>query len=392
MICRLIFFMIFYELPYLSTSTVKDSNAYDVYLIRQESPLEYFMIENANTNINKHKLTNENITLFKHLDSEYYAEILVGKPGQKFRVIFETAWGDMWIPSKLCSKTLSPLCISKNLYDSNISSTHKSIDPAPYEAMGLSGNLTCDTVRLAHMNVSDLVFAEIKEIPNTEEFQNMYADGIIGLGYQSLSKIDSDPFFYKLLGDKKILNPIFSVYLNRDVNTNKGGTIFLGGVSKKHIDGEITYIPVTSKNYWQIEMNQFSVQLNKTNAKTFCNPTCQAILSTGSNKIGVPKEHVAAINTLIDAEEYFNNRYVVSCLQVNKLPTITLNFGGRDFHISGRHYIQKIDNETNGLICMSVFCDSNLPGGLWSLGGGFLSSVYTTFDLENNEVGFAKLK
>jgi hypothetical protein len=35
-------------------------------------------------------------------------------------------------------------------------------------------------------------------------------------------------------------------------------------------------------------------------------------LSTGSNKIGVPKEHVAAINTLIDAEEYFNNRYVVS--------------------------------------------------------------------------------
>jgi hypothetical protein len=65
------------------------------------------------------------------------------------------------------------------------------------------------------MNVSDLVFAEIKEIPNTEEFQNMYADGIIGLGYQSLSKIDSDPFFYKLLGDKKILNPIFSVYLNR---------------------------------------------------------------------------------------------------------------------------------------------------------------------------------
>lgn len=39
-------------------------------------------------------------------------------------------------------------------------------------------------------------------------------------------------------------------------------------------------------------------------------------------------------------KRYHNSQ--VSCLQVNKLPTITLNFGGRDFHISGRHYIQKV--------------------------------------------------
>lgn len=39
---------------------------------------------------------------------------------------------------------------SKNLYDSNISSTHKSIDPTPYEAYGLTGNLTCDTVRVSN--------------------------------------------------------------------------------------------------------------------------------------------------------------------------------------------------------------------------------------------------
>jgi len=47
------------------------------------------------------------------------------------------------------------------------------------------------------------------------------------------------------------------------------------------------------------------------------------------------------------------------------------------------------DNGT--VICISAFCDSELPG-LWSLGGGFLSSVYTTFDLEKNLVGIADLK
>jgi len=50
-----------------------------------------------------------------------------------------------------------------------------------------------------------------------------------------------------------------------------------------------------------------------------------------------------------------------------------------------------MENE-NGTVCITAFCDSQLPDGLWSLGGGFLSSVYTTFDLENNRVGIADLK
>lgn len=40
------------------------------------------------------------------------------------------------------------------------------------------------------------------------------------------------------------------------MTSTKGGTIFLGGYEPKHISGEITYVPVVTKNYWQIEMNQ----------------------------------------------------------------------------------------------------------------------------------------
>lgn len=64
------------------------------------------------------------------------------------------------------------------------------------------------------MNVTDLVFAEIREIPNVPDYQMMHADGIIGLAYNSIART-TNPFFYKLLADKKILKPIFSVYLNR---------------------------------------------------------------------------------------------------------------------------------------------------------------------------------
>jgi len=64
-----------------------------------------------------------------------------------------------------------------------------------------------------------------------------------------------------------------------------------------------------------INMNcwfRFSVQINKTHAKTFCDQTCQVILDTGSNKIGVPKEDVVTINNLIGAIKYLYNRYRVS--------------------------------------------------------------------------------
>jgi len=257
---------------------------------------------------------------------------------------------------------------------------------------GLVGNATCDTVRLAHLNVTDLVFAEIREIPSVAKYEFMHADGVIGLGFKSLSQITDLPFFYKLLSDKKILKPIFSLYMNRDHTTEKGGIIFLGGIEPKHISGSITYVPVVTKAFWQIAMDQFSVRLNKTTSKTFCKAgPCQVVLDSGSTKIGVPSADVGIINNLIGAVKYLYNRYTVSCSRVKKLPTITLTFGGRDFNIGGRHYVQEIENGTNGMICLTVFTDTDLPNGLWKLGGGFLSSVYTMFDLAKSQIGFANL-
>lgn len=68
---------------------------------------------------------------------------------------------------------------------------------------------------MAHLNVSDLVFAEIREIADISDFRNMHADGVIGLAFKPLARTTDNPFFYKLLADKKIKKPIFSLYINR---------------------------------------------------------------------------------------------------------------------------------------------------------------------------------
>jgi len=47
-----------------------------------------------------------------------------------------------------------------------------------------------------------------------------------------------------------------TLFFNRDHTTEKGGIIFLGGIEPKHISGSITYVPVVTKAFWQIAMDQ----------------------------------------------------------------------------------------------------------------------------------------
>ena len=43
-------------------------------------------------------------TCFSYIQqSEFYGEISIGRPAQKFYVAFDTAWSNTWIPSKKCS-------------------------------------------------------------------------------------------------------------------------------------------------------------------------------------------------------------------------------------------------------------------------------------------------
>jgi hypothetical protein len=96
------------------------------------------------------------------------------------------------------------------------------------------------------------------------EFIINKADGVMGLGLQTDDGYT--PFFYTLLNQKKIKNPIYSIYLNRDRQSNRGGNINLGFVDDKHIHKEkingkivydnFTYLQVENFAYWQFQMDQ----------------------------------------------------------------------------------------------------------------------------------------
>lgn len=51
-----------------------------------------------------------------------------------------------------------------------------------------------------------------------------------------------------------IKEPVFSFWMNRNAAAQEGGELVFGGVDPLHFKGKHTYVPVTQKGYWQVDI------------------------------------------------------------------------------------------------------------------------------------------
>ena len=58
-----------------------------------------------------------------------------------------------------------------------------------------------------------------------------------------------------------IKEPVFSFWLNRNVEEEVGGEIALGGVDPNHYKGKQTYVLVTQKCYWQVNLSNLNYSM-----------------------------------------------------------------------------------------------------------------------------------
>lgn len=332
-------------------------------------------------------MLNVRIEIYRYPFSRFYlsnqspdfSEISVGTPAQTFKVILDTGSSNLWVPSSKCN---SIACYLHTKYESSASSTHKkngSSFEIQYGSGSMKGFVSNDVLRIGDLTVKNQDFAEATEEPGLA-FAFGKFDGILGMGYDTISVNKIVPPFYNMVDQKLIDEPVFSFYLSTD---GDGSEVVFGGSDPDHYTGKIVNIPIRRKAYWEVDLDGITID-----GETASFDDSGIILDTGTSLIALETDLAEMLNKQIGAKKGYSGTYTLECNTRDSLPDITFGLAGHNFTIGPYDYTIE-----SGGSCISAFMGMQLPASLAGiLGDAFLRRWYSIYDLGKNQVGIAAAK
>jgi len=242
----------------------------------------------------------------------------------------------------------------------------------------------CEGTESSKICIEKQGFAESTTEPGITFVYSKF-DGILGLGYDSISKNNITTPFTRLIQDGKCAEPVFAFWLNRNMaNGSNGGELTLCGTDPNHYVGELTYVPVTRQAYWQFTVDEVVVDGHSIATKF------EAIADSGTSMLVGPKSEIDRIHIWIGADkDPETHMYTVDCDKLDSMPDIVFTIGGKPFPLKPSQYITKFD-EGKSSFCLSGLGENHAADDLWIFGDVFIGPYYTVFDKGNNRVGFAQ--
>jgi len=290
----------------------------------------------------------------------------------------------LWVPSQKCG---SIACYLHTKYDSSSSSTYKANGTEfeiHYGSGSLSGFVSNDVMTIGDLKIKNQDFAEATEEPGLA-FAFGRFDGILGLGYDTISVDKMVPPFYNMINQGLLDDPVFAFYLADTAAGEDASEATFGGINEDHFTGDLINLPLRRKAYWEVDFDAMifggeSASLEGTGV----------ILDTGTSLIALPSTYAELLNAQIGAKKGYNGQYSVECDKRAELPDITFVLSGHNFSISAYDYILEVSGS-----CISTFMGMDFPepvGPLAILGDAFLRRWYSVYDLGKGTVGLAKAK
>ncbi|CAL8323293.1 unnamed protein product [Merluccius merluccius] len=308
-------------------------------------------------------------------DLSYYGVISIGNPPQSFSVIFDTGSSNLWVPSDYCN---SRACQNHKKYSPQNSHTFKwGTEPISiqYGTGSMTGYLAVDTVEVGGITVANQVFG----MSQTEApfMASMFADGILGLAFQSIASDNVVPVFDNMLKQNLVSQALFSVYLS---SHNQGGSVVVfGGIEESYYTGGITWIPLTSATYWQIKMDSVTINGNV----VACSGGCQAIIDTGTSLIVGPSKDIRNMNSWVGATIGNYGQAAVNCQNIQNMQEVVFTLNNHAFAVPASAYVSQYSSG-----CQTGFAGGN--SDLWILGDVFIREFYAIFDTQYKTIGLAK--
>ncbi|KPV77463.1 uncharacterized protein RHOBADRAFT_51313 [Rhodotorula graminis WP1] len=309
--------------------------------------------------------------LTNYLDGNLWAgTISIGTPPQDFTIDFDTGSSDLWVPGKGVSGFTT--------FDASQSSTAENSTDSFQISYGdgstVSGPVYTDTVTVAGLSASSQHFSAVDDMGT--DFGDTPVDGILGLGFETISNLGERPFFKTLWEEGHVSQNLFSFVLG---DTDEG-ELYLGGLDDAKYSGELTYTPVTQAGYWQVE--------GAASANGIKLAPEQMIIDTGTTLVLGPPTSVAKFFRRVRGARPFQNGYwSYPC----SLPfKAAFEFGGVSYEIPSK-YLNLGLTELGSSRCVASIVGQDVGVEAWIVGDSFLRNVYTVFNAGESSVGFANL-
>lgn len=313
------------------------------------------------------------------MDAQWFGDMTIGTPSQKFKILFDTGSSNLWIPNK----SVNLWGKLKNKYHSERSSTFKANGDKmeiQYGSGAIKGFFSNDQISIAGLTVQNVDFGEIQTL--SWNFLTSKFDGILGMGWKAISVKNYDTVFDKIQ-QQKLVDPSFSFYMTSTPGST-GSELILGGVDDTKYTGEFAYYPLISESYWLIAGDKMSY-----NGKTFGNDGgLKLIIDSGTSQI--------VGDTALFSELIKDIPQAVDCAKLDTLPNVTFTIGGKDYVLTPEMYVLKVTalwhtQCISGFQAMD-FSKTSIGAGAVILGDVFMRQYYSHFDYGNKRVGFAQSK
>jgi hypothetical protein len=321
------------------------------------------------------------VPISDYQNAQFYGPIKVG--GQDFKVIFDTGSANVWVPGKSCGFLT---CWLHPRYDESKSSTYEKDGRrynVTYGSGPVEGIFSKDTVTVGGIEVKSQPFAEVSKVsfgPLNIAFAAGKFDGLLGLGFKSISEYNIPTPFENMIDQKLISEPVFAFYLQEDAS--KQGELVFGGIDKSHYTGDLVDVPLISETYWEVSLDAV-----KFGGSSIISSPQKAIIDSGTSLLAGPKDVVASLAKKVGATSVMGKEYIIDCSKTSSLPSLEVTLGGKSFELTADDYVLNVSGQ-----CLFAFIGLDVPpprGPLWIMGDVFMRKYYCVFDYGNKKMRIA---
>mmetsp|Transcript_3532 Transcript_3532/g.8794 ORF Transcript_3532/g.8794 Transcript_3532/m.8794 type:complete len:469 (-) Transcript_3532:61-1467(-) len=338
---------------------------------------------------------------------QYYGQVEVGTPPQKFTVIFDTGSGHLLLPSESCdsaacsrhkrfseknSSTAVPIAWADEPLARASDDTDRDTKVINFASGDAVGQFVRDRVCLGSPAAfcADADFVEMTE-ESDDPFRDAEWDGVLGLG-QAISDAPEFDVFGVLAKNATpgMHQSLFAVYLGRRIQDE--AEITFGNLREDRMDSALTWVPVSQEGYWQFQFQDFTINGKPAN---LCSSKsgCQGVLDTGSSLMMGPKGILDQLLGLLA----FGNSTQMNCSSSVQFPKLGFKIDGKLFEMEPDDYMDRsvdksLPHGTDACWAHLMPIGDTGRGPIFVLGMPFLRTFYTVYDVGQKRIGIAKAR